>query len=179
MHGNRTKHKILGYYIDEMLKAKPIIPPIKIRFTEFVKVIKGVKEDTVATHLFNMKYEGYVKFSPMPNHNENDHLITITDEGIAAHSGEHFLKKNKEFFWKVFMNTTMTVANVAVAITAVWALTRSNEIEELKERLNRLEMAKQPSMAAPNPNTPQSTHSGQTNPLDSAKTIDSNRKPQQ
>src|SRR5258705_4362597 len=102
MYGYRTKHKILAYYMKQ-IKG---VPPAKIRLTKYAKSVKGVNENVVATYLFDMKFEGYVTFYPVPKP-EHDQDIEITNEGIAAFIGGHFLKKNRDIIQKGFMNISI------------------------------------------------------------------------
>ena len=167
MYGNRTKHKILGYYIDEMLKAQVKIPPIKILFTTYSKNIKGINENKVGTYLLNMKFEGYFTFYDYPN----DHLIEITNKGIEAYMGNYFLKQNNNIFWKYFMNISLTVANIVVAIAAILALTKDNdELPKLKERLLKLEAANTIIKVQANPNNQQTKNGYLPNTKDTLNT---------
>ena len=163
MYGYRTKHKILAYYM-EQVKG---VPPPKIKFTEYAKGVNGVNENIVATYLLDMKFEGYFTFYDVPEH---DQLIEITNSGIAAFIGEHILKKNKEVFWKATMNIFITLANIAVAMTAIWALTKDNgEVQKLEERLNKLEKEQQKVTAITNPSTSPNLRSNQTSSIQTAK----------
>ncbi len=72
----------------------------------------------------------------------------------------------------------MTVANVAVAIVAIIALTKdSSESQQLKDRVKKLEQAGSTTRAEASPNTANSQNSDQTKPKDSS-TIPSVAKPQ-
>jgi len=170
MYGYRTKHKILAYYVSQVKG----VPPPKIRLTKFSKSVKGVNENVVATYLLDMKFEGYFNFYDVPKP-ENDQDVEITYEGMAAFIGEHFLKKNRDLFWKGAMNISITLANIAVAIVAIIALTKDNsELRQLEDRLKRLEQVKSKEEVRANPNKEGLQSSGQSKPKDSVTKIGTN-----
>ncbi len=68
-----------------------------------------------------MKIEGYFKFYPIPE-SKSEVLVEITNEGLHAFFSNVFIIKNRRIFWTSFMNVGITLANIAVAITAIWAL---------------------------------------------------------
>ncbi len=148
-----------------MLKPENKVPPIKISFRFYAKSIRGVDENKVATYLLNMKFDGYFKFYPAPAP-ANDELIEITNKGIAAYMGKELLTKNNDIFWKGAMNIGLTVANIAVAITAIWAITKdSGEIQLLKDRMRKLEQGANTIQEKANPNNQHLLNSGQPNTI--------------
>lgn len=87
---------------------------------------------------------------------KNDIEVSITQQGINAALSEAFKIKQHDWFWKAVMNVLMTVANVAVAITAIWALTKdSGELERIEERLKKIEKIQEAKEVKANPNSVQ------------------------
>lgn len=128
-----------------------------------------MNENKIATLLLEMKFEGLFTFYdvPPPAHEQ---LIEITNAGLSAHISETFIKKNNEIFWKSLMNVAMTLANVAVAITAIWALTKDNgAVQGIEERLQKLEKVQELKEVKANPNISPIIQYCQTTPIDSAK----------
>lgn len=161
MYWNRTKHKILKYYMDEITRAEVKVPPPKILLTKYAKSIEGVNENVAATLLMDMMYEGYFTFYnvPPPQH---DQLIEITNHGIATFIGERLLRKNSDIFWKGAMNIFITLANIAVAVTAIWALTKEPAgLQKLEERLRKIELVPTQDKGTTSPNMGQKQNFGQ------------------
>jgi len=154
--------------MDEVTRAEVKVPPPKILLTKYAKSVTGVNENVVATLLLDMMFEGYFTFYNVPQH---DQLIEITNHGMATFISDRLLRKNKEIFWKATMNISMTLANIAVAVVAIIALSKDNsELRQLKDRLLELEQRGDTTRETANPKIEQTQHSNQTSSTQTDKT---------
>lgn len=167
MYGYRTKHKILKEYLSNLTKIAKNGEPNYDHFVflkEFSRQLGKTekKAGKVAQYLSNMALEGL--FELKNNVAKNDMQVTITSNGVNAALSETYTIKQNEFFWKAFMNITMTLANVAVAITAIWALTKeTGESKILEERMKLLEQVQKVKEVKANPSSPQTQDYRQPN----------------
>jgi hypothetical protein len=114
----------------------------------------GSKGLTYVKHtLFHLQLDGHFEFDKA----ENDSMpVQITPKGASHYTGRVFKIKQDEVFWKAFMNISITIANIIVAIVAVWALTKDGgELQQIKERLKILEAAQHKEVGITNPNIQQ------------------------
>ena len=175
MYGYRTKHKILTEYLKRVQKDSPkdgnLDPTHTVLYKQFAREIgkKEPKSGYIAQQMFVLLMEGYLHYGK--KHTEPDDIeISITPKGMNAAMGEVFKIKQNEWFWRAFMNILMTIANVAVAITAIWALTKDNgEVQRLEERLNKLEKVLYTPQVKANPNTLHLQNNSQPTTIDTEK----------
>jgi len=158
MYGYRAKHKILSGYLDRLLKDKKEDDPLDIKhfvlMRQFAKELGGKKDGKIAQYITHMTLEGYLTLKDIPA--KRDMEVSITTRGMSAALSEFYKIKQHDFFWKAAMNILMTVANIAVAVTAIWALTKGNgELQKLEERLRKIEGGLLPNKAATSPNNRQ------------------------
>jgi len=174
MYGYRTKHKILIEYLKELKKDSPKGGDLDIKHTVNLKVFcnnlgKNEKQrGYIAQQMSNLTMDGYLSMQQSVGKEDMD--VTITPMGVNAVLSELYKIKQHEWFWKAFMNTVMTVANVAVAVTAVWALTKDNdELQKIEERVSKLEKAQKSIQVKANPSIAPTIQSDQTNPINNVK----------
>ncbi len=175
MYGYRTKHKILTAYLKrlqkDVLNGQDLDIAHTVLMKEFARELgkKEPRSGYIMQQMSNLTLEGYLHITQ--NKEKNDMNLSITGQGINAVMSNLFKIKQHNWFWKAFMNTVMTIANVAVAVTAVWALTKDNdEVQRIEERVNKLEKAKEVKEVKANPNIQQTKNGYLTNPKDTLNT---------
>ena len=121
------------------VSQKPFKVDAKILMTELCKLVSTNSKwhGKVAQDILFLKLEGYFTFENIPEH---DMLVQITNKGISALSGQYFLKKHRDFIYKLFYDALLLFCNVAVAIAAIIALRKDDsQIEALQSRLTKVE----------------------------------------
>jgi hypothetical protein len=164
MYGYYTNHKILGAYIGWQVRTKAAKDDL-LSMEELCSMFPKTKFDIIAKSVMSLQLDGYLDYKKKDG---SDKIwIAITQKGISAYTGRLFLRKHTECVWKIIIDIFITIANIIVAITAVWAILmtsdQSQDIEKLQEELKMQKQELQQLQEAANPNNPHSGHSDKPN----------------
>jgi hypothetical protein len=135
MNRYKVRHKILEHFKNEMDKSGVKVPVVKIDYDTYCRSIKGLKPDEVSTYLIIMKEEGYFNFDKVA---DNNYEVQIKKKGLIDFADKKFIRKKNRILIKNIKEWAITVANVSVAIIAIIALQKPNEIKQLEAELQQI-----------------------------------------
>lgn len=137
MYGYNVKAKILKVTIESLMKKGGNIKDQSIEYLALRRMVKNKHADR---YIAALTLDGFIEKKLIGKFIH----IKITDRGISAQANEYFEELYSKWFWNLFRDVVMVIANLAVAIIAYFALTgdtkkNMQEIQSLQLRLTKME----------------------------------------